>query len=116
MAQAGRYREPWEILVRDNPLPAVHGRACYHPCESHRNRAELDSAVSIHAIERFLRDRANEQGWTYPVTRAARGVNAIRGLLAKRHGRQPEGTGRVSGRTSPISAHGACPALSKTIR
>jgi thiamine biosynthesis lipoprotein len=32
-AQAGRYREAWEILVRDNPMPAVHGRVCYHPCE-----------------------------------------------------------------------------------
>ena len=32
-AQAGAYREAWEIIVRDNPLPAVHGRICYHPCE-----------------------------------------------------------------------------------
>ena len=33
LAQAGKYREAWEILVRDNPMPAVHGRVCYHPCE-----------------------------------------------------------------------------------
>lgn len=77
MAQAGRYREAWEILVRDNPLPAVHGRVCYHPCESHCNRAELDSAVGIHAIERFLGDRANEQGWTYPVPRTARDARVL---------------------------------------
>ncbi len=77
MAQAGRYREAWEILVRDNPLPAVHGRVCYHPCESHCNRAELDSAVSIHAIERFLGDRANEQGWTYPVPGTARDARVL---------------------------------------
>lgn len=76
-AQAGRYREAWEILVRDNPLPAVHGRVCYHPCESLCNRAELDSAVSIHAIERFLGDRANEQGWTFPMTRTDRGVRVL---------------------------------------
>ena len=31
-AQAGRYRQAWETLVRDNPMPAVHGRVCYHPC------------------------------------------------------------------------------------
>jgi NADPH-dependent glutamate synthase beta subunit-like oxidoreductase len=63
-AQAGRYREAWEILVRDNPMPAVHGRVCYHPCEDACNRREFDQTVSIHAVERFLGDLAIEQGWT----------------------------------------------------
>ena len=63
-AQAGRYREAWEIIVRDNPLPAVHGRVCYHPCEDSCNRKDVDEAVSIHAVERFLGDRALEEGWT----------------------------------------------------
>lgn len=76
-AQAGRYREAWEILVADNPLPAVHGRVCYHPCESGCNRAQLDSAVSIHAIERFLGDLANEQGWSYPVERPPHGAKVL---------------------------------------
>jgi hypothetical protein len=59
-AQAGEYEQAWRKLVADNPLPAVHGRVCYHPCESVCNRAELDSAVSIHAVERFLGDLALE--------------------------------------------------------
>ena len=63
-AQAGRYRQAWEIIVRDNPLPAVHGRVCYHPCEDSCNRKDVDEAVSIHAVERFLGDRALEEGWT----------------------------------------------------
>jgi NADPH-dependent glutamate synthase beta subunit-like oxidoreductase len=63
----GRYREAWLALVKDNPLPAVHGRVCYHPCEDHCNRKELDSAVSIHAVERFLGDRAGEEGWRLPI-------------------------------------------------
>jgi formate dehydrogenase beta subunit len=66
-AQAGRYREAWELLVRDNPLPAVHGRVCYHPCEAACNRGELDAAVSIHAVERFLGDLALRKGWPLPV-------------------------------------------------
>ena len=61
-AQAGRHREAWLTLVRDNPLPAVHGRVCYHPCESHCNREPIDSAVSIHAVERFLGDMAAAGG------------------------------------------------------
>jgi NADPH-dependent glutamate synthase beta subunit-like oxidoreductase len=63
LAQAGRYREAWETLVQDNPMPGVHGRVCYHPCEDHCNRGQLDSAVSIHAVERFLGDLAAREGW-----------------------------------------------------
>ena len=62
-AQAGRYEDAWRQLVLDNPLPAVHGRVCYHPCESRCNRAELDEAVSIHAVERFLGDMAIDRGF-----------------------------------------------------
>ncbi len=64
LAQAGKYRQAWEAILRDNPLPAVHGRVCYHPCESHCNRGEMDAAVSIHAVERFLGDLAVARGWT----------------------------------------------------
>ncbi len=62
---AGRSEQAWRILVADNPLPAIHGRVCYHPCESVCNRAELDDAVSIHAVERYLGDLALERGWQY---------------------------------------------------
>lgn len=64
-AQAGRFEEAWRILSRDNPLPAVHGRVCYHPCETACNRKHLDEAVSIHAVERFLGDLALEEGWSF---------------------------------------------------
>jgi len=67
LAQAGEYEAAFRHLVRDNPLPAVHGRVCYHPCESSCNREELDSPVTIHAVERFLGDRAIAEGWRLPV-------------------------------------------------
>ena len=63
--QAGRHEQAWRELVADNPFPAIHGRVCYHPCESVCNRANLDSAVSIHAVERFLGDLALERGWVF---------------------------------------------------
>ena len=62
-ARAGDFKAAWQILVEDNPLPAVHGRVCYHPCESSCNRSEADSEVSIHAVERFLGDQALVHGW-----------------------------------------------------
>ncbi len=61
--QEGAYEKAWQVLMRDNPMPAVHGRVCYHPCESCCNRNAVDSTVSIHAVERFLGDRALQQGW-----------------------------------------------------
>jgi len=70
-AQAGDYRAAWETLVADNPLPAVHGRVCYHPCETACNRGELDAAVSIHAVERFLGDRAATEHWKFSVDAAS---------------------------------------------
>lgn len=63
LAQGGRHREAWEVIVRDNPFPAIHGRVCYHPCEPACNREALDGAVSIHAVERFLGDRALAERW-----------------------------------------------------
>ena len=75
--QAGQYLAAWEALVRDNPMPAVHGRVCYHPCESHCNREELDSTVSIHAVERFLGDLALESGWTLPIDTAPSGKRVL---------------------------------------
>jgi formate dehydrogenase (NADP+) beta subunit len=67
LVQAGRDREAWESLVADNPMPAVHGRVCYHPCEAACNRARLDASVSIHAVERFLGDLAANEGWTFKI-------------------------------------------------
>jgi formate dehydrogenase (NADP+) beta subunit len=77
LAQAGNYRAAWEALIRDNPMPAVHGRVCYHPCETGCNRRELDSAVSIHAVERFLGDLAMAQSWPMPVDKTAGGKRVL---------------------------------------
>lgn len=62
-AEEGRYFEAWKKLMEENPFPAIHGRVCYHPCESACNRGQLDEAVSIHAVERFLGDQAIKEGW-----------------------------------------------------
>jgi NADPH-dependent glutamate synthase beta subunit-like oxidoreductase len=62
-AEEKDYRAAWQALMIDNPLPAVMGRACYHACETACNRATLDEAVSIHAVERFLGDLAVREKW-----------------------------------------------------
>jgi 2-oxoacid:acceptor oxidoreductase delta subunit (pyruvate/2-ketoisovalerate family) len=62
-AESGDYEAAWRVLVEDNPLPAIMGRVCYHPCETACNRAQVDEAVGINSIERFLGDEALKQGW-----------------------------------------------------
>ena len=49
--RAGKHEQAWRQLMAGSPLPAIHGRVCYHPCESAYNRAELDTSVSIHPVK-----------------------------------------------------------------
>ena len=65
LAQSGDYEAAWRELVSNNPMPSIHGRVCYHPCEDVCNRAFTDSPVSIHAVERFLGDLALEKDWQF---------------------------------------------------
>jgi NADPH-dependent glutamate synthase beta subunit-like oxidoreductase len=76
LAQAGDHEAAWRELVRNNPLPSVHGRVCYHPCEDVCNRAFTDSPVSIHAVERFLGDLALEKNWQFdkPATKTGKKI------------------------------------------
>ncbi|HET9117846.1 MAG TPA: FAD-dependent oxidoreductase, partial [Pseudonocardiaceae bacterium] len=78
-ARLGRYEQAWRTLVADNPFAAIHGRVCYHPCETSCNRGQLDSPVSIHAVERFLGDLAAEHGWQFarPVARSGKRVLVV---------------------------------------
>src|SRR5215472_3793124 len=76
-AEAGRHEQAWRQLVADNPMPAIHGRVCYHPCESACNRALLDSAVSIHSVERFLGDLALDREWLFDRPPASTGKRVL---------------------------------------
>lgn len=77
LAQRGEYREAWNQLVRENPLPAVAGRVCYHPCEVACNRTRFDQEVSIHAVERFLGDEALRHGWQFEAATASTGKRVL---------------------------------------
>jgi NADPH-dependent glutamate synthase beta subunit-like oxidoreductase len=76
-AESGDYEKAWQEIMRNNPLPAIMGRACYHPCESACNRGKLDVAVGIHAVERFLGDEAIRRGWKVDVTAGQSGKHVM---------------------------------------
>ena len=64
-AESGEYEKAWRALVENNPLPAIMGRVCYHPCQGACNRQHVDSSVGINAVERFLGDEALKRGWAF---------------------------------------------------
>ncbi len=59
----GKFREAVEVVRRENPLPAICGRVCHHPCEQ---KCRLVSAgqdpLSIRALKRFLADYEMREG------------------------------------------------------
>ena len=78
-AESGDYEAAWRTLTTDNPMPAVMGRVCYHPCETACNRAKIDEAVGINSVERFLGDMAIRQGWRFapPISESGKRVLVV---------------------------------------
>jgi 2-oxoacid:acceptor oxidoreductase delta subunit (pyruvate/2-ketoisovalerate family) len=76
-AESGDYEQAWRVLTLDNPLPAVMGRVCYHPCEGACNRGQLDTSVGINSVERFLGDEAIKQGWQFDKPASATGKKVL---------------------------------------
>ncbi|HEY3359258.1 MAG TPA: NAD(P)-binding protein [Polyangia bacterium] len=56
------FEQAFYMVADKNPLPAVCGRVCPHPCEDGCNRNSVDKPVSINAMERFIGDYALEHG------------------------------------------------------
>jgi len=57
LAAKGKFQEALRVIKEDNPLPAICGRVCHHPCEGACKRADVDEAVAINAIKRFVADQ-----------------------------------------------------------
>jgi len=66
LVAAGRYLDAYNLIRQENPFPAVCGRICTHPCESKCRRGQVDEAIAIKDIKRFVADYAfkHEQGFT----------------------------------------------------
>ncbi|MCR4436112.1 MAG: NADH-quinone oxidoreductase subunit NuoF [Clostridiales bacterium] len=53
---AGRMRDAYNLIRKENPFPAVCGRVCTHPCESKCRRGQLDEPISIADLKRYAAD------------------------------------------------------------
>ena len=77
MPNRATMKQAWRVLVQDNPLPAVMGRVCYHPCESKLQSRPAGSAVGINSVERFLGDEAIKRGWKFDAPATASGKKVL---------------------------------------
>ena len=59
LSREGDYEGAWQLITEVNPLPSVTGRVCFHPCESVCIRTQVDEAIAVHYLERFIADNAS---------------------------------------------------------
>jgi NADPH-dependent glutamate synthase beta subunit-like oxidoreductase/Pyruvate/2-oxoacid:ferredoxin oxidoreductase delta subunit len=61
LIQRGKYKEAVDIIRNDMPFPAICGRVCFSPCEDECARTDVDQAVAIRALKKFVADIEREQ-------------------------------------------------------
>ena len=58
----GKYQEALNLIRKDNPLPAICGRVCTHPCETECQRGQVDEAIAIKDLKRVAADYEYRSG------------------------------------------------------
>ncbi len=79
LAAQGKYQEAIDLIREKNILPGICGRICTHPCEDACRRNELDEAVSIRSIKRFLADFTDGKEQPFEKNTFANGKIAVIG-------------------------------------
>ena len=62
----GKYREAVQLIMKRVPMPGVLGRVCPHPCEAQCRRMEVDEALSIRELKRFVADQVDLRELNHP--------------------------------------------------
>ena len=75
----GRYQDAVRLIRKDNPLPAVCGLICEHPCEVRCRRTMMDDPVNIRGLKRFAVDHAGEVPHPLPAASTGKKVAVIGG-------------------------------------
>ncbi len=75
----GRYGDAVRLIRKDNPLPAVCGRICEHPCEVRCRRTLIDDPVNIRGLKRFAVDHAGDVPLPVPAAPTGKKVAVIGG-------------------------------------
>jgi len=65
LIKEGKFAEAYCLIKQRNPLPAICGRVCNHPCEFKCNRTQVDEPIAIRNLRRFVADYAFNLGVKY---------------------------------------------------
>ena len=77
LIQRGKYQEAVDIIRNDMPFPAICGRVCFSPCEDACSRTDVDQAVAIRALKKFVADIERQQGEVKPKSVPKRHVEKV---------------------------------------
>jgi NADH-quinone oxidoreductase subunit F len=70
LVRAERFEDAYKIVLQTNPFPSVCGRVCDHKCQSKCRRGNMDEAIAIKFLKRFITDNApRPKTEAVPVTR-----------------------------------------------
>jgi NADPH-dependent glutamate synthase beta subunit-like oxidoreductase/ferredoxin len=64
-AAEGNYLDALELIKKENPFPAICGRICPHNCESECTRGDIDEAIAIDEVKKFIADKEMESGFQF---------------------------------------------------
>jgi heterodisulfide reductase subunit A-like polyferredoxin len=71
LVREGKISEAFELIRKRCPLPASSGRVCRHLCEEKCRRIEIDDAISIRDLERYVADSVENNPDLFPVAVSA---------------------------------------------
>ena len=73
LAAEKEYHAALAAIKKENPLPAVCGRVCHHPCMGNCSRNDVDAPLAVNQIERGLGDLVQEFSACLPEPAATSG-------------------------------------------
>ena len=70
----GNFKKALETHLKNNPFPAVCGRVCPHKCEAKCRRNDIDAAVNIRSVKRFMADSVDDYLECFPEKQSSKGI------------------------------------------
>ncbi|MEM2843638.1 MAG: FAD-dependent oxidoreductase [Candidatus Bathyarchaeia archaeon] len=65
LIKEGRIEDAYKLIKQRLPFPSICGRVCHAPCEKKCRRSQIDEAMAIKYLKKFVADWAMEKGLSY---------------------------------------------------